>query len=51
MIMLRLNEQRFRCMAIAARCGYPYVWYMESANAARHLNYRWHGFPPVLHVA
>lgn len=48
-IMLHLNEQRWRCMAIAARCGYPYVWYMQQRAPAEFLAYRWHGMPPVLH--
>lgn len=48
-IMLHLNEQRWRCMAIAARCGFPYIWYMQQRAPAEFLAYRWHGMPPVLH--
>ena len=49
-IMFRFNEQRWRCMAIAARCGYSYTWYMQQGPVAAFLNSRWHGAPPVLHV-
>ena len=49
-IMFRFNEQRWRCGAIATRCGYPYVWFMEHEPPATFLGIRWHGIPPVFHV-
>lgn len=47
LVLLKLEEQRLRCGALAAICGYTYVWYMQDQGARNYLHARWGGVPPV----